>query len=527
MRQSGSALALIATTIACLTLGFLSQLQAASGLGAEIEAMTGGRTKIVWLRGKTGGFLPWNDAALYKIMVFDTKEGAERELVPEGEYAWPRLTPDGRKVLFSVAEKGTKHTENSQVYIIDWEGKGLKKFAPGYAHDTYLDPKTKVQWVVVTDVLGDDKSGAQTYRRLRLDNPAVMEVIVPAQKNFRGESAISGDGKRLFVQVPTISQVDAETGNLAQSFGAGCNLDIAPDNSYRCWFYDGSHRSVHIYGPDGREQHNVPIHQGGEGLNGKEVWNPQWTNLITIFTMCGPFEKLHLPGADVYIGKFDDGLTKVEKFIRICETPDANMNPHGWVAVKGAAGAGGGPWDAVEAKLLAAEVKKLQKGKTLKPAFEELKKIAADAAKADRAAEAQALIDQLAAWGKAALEAAVADEAADVAAAAARYKELAALYAGLETGDAAAARLAGAPFKRELQAWDAYRKALDAEAKFKEVPKAQPNAKDEAWMKANKSKLQGLVRMVRDLQKTSADTAGAKAALSLLDKYQVGPEDLK
>jgi hypothetical protein len=526
MRLPCPAVALITTTLACLALGSLNQLQAASVLGAEIEAMIGGRTKIVWIRGKTGGFLPWNDAALYKVMVFDTKEGTERELVPEGEYAWPRLSPDGRKVLFSVAKPGTKHTENSEVFIVDWDGKGLKKFSPGFVWDTYQDPKTKVQWVVVSDLYGGNNAGAQPYRRHRLDNPSVVEEIISAAKGFGGESAISGDGKRLLCQNPAISEIDTATGNLVQAFGTGCNLDIAPDGSYRCWFFDGSHRSLHLHDASGKELANIPISQGGEGLNGKEVWNPQWTNLINVFTMCGPFEKLHLPGANVYIGRFDDGLTKVEKFIRVCNTPDADMNPHAWVAVKGAAGASG-PWDGIEAKLLADEVKKLQKGKTIKPAIEEFKKIAADATKADRAAEAQALIDQLTAGGKAALESALADEATDVAAAAARYKELAALYAGLETGDAAVAKLASAGFKRELQAWDAYKKMLESEAKFKEVPKAQANAKDDAWMKANKAKLQGLVRMARDLQKTFADTAGAKAAQALLDKYQVGPDDLK
>jgi hypothetical protein len=318
--------------------------------------------------------------------------------------------------------------------------------------------------------------------------------------------------------------------NLIDVFGIGGTKEVFQksfDGSLRNFHMRGDHSGIVVSDKAGANERFISLADGMPAPGGMSAWAPRWAMYdVRFFTHGGPYPGGDGRAGDVYLCQFDETLTKMVKRIRLSTDPHTDTQACAWIKPAGAS-SGGSSWDAIEAKLLAAEVKRMQKAKTLKPAIEELRKIAADPAKAERAAEAQSVIDQLLAWGKAALAAAIADEGADVAEAAARYKELASVYAGLETGDAAAAKLASAGFKRELQAWDAYRKALDAEEKFKPVPGAQANAKDEAWMKANKSKLQGLVRMVRDLQKTFADTAGAKAAQALLDKYQVGPDDLK
>jgi len=110
-------------------------------------------------------------------------------------------------------------------------------------------------------------------------------------------------------------------------------MGIAPDDSHRYWYMDGRHRFVHIC-KDGKQLSEVDVHRGGEGLDGREVWNPGWTNYVRFFTINGPYERLHLAGSNIYIGRFDDALTRVEKFVRVTNSVEAETNQHAWIEPK-------------------------------------------------------------------------------------------------------------------------------------------------------------------------------------------------
>ncbi|HUU95344.1 MAG TPA: hypothetical protein VM487_06370, partial [Phycisphaerae bacterium] len=70
----------------------------APGIAAEVLALTGAETRIVWLRHKQWEtYTGTVDAGVgFSIMAFDTGGKGERELVPAGEIYNPLISPDGR-----------------------------------------------------------------------------------------------------------------------------------------------------------------------------------------------------------------------------------------------------------------------------------------------------------------------------------------------------------------------------------------------------------------------------------------------
>ena len=300
-------------------------------VAADIRELTGARTRIVWLRGVNGigGFNPFWDTYKYKVMVFDTDEAVERAVTTPAKIAWPRLTPDGKQVLYNVSKSELK--DDSTVRIVDWDGRNNRVFTPGYVYDTWRDPATGHQWAYI-----GEKFVASSFARYRIDDPSIKEVIFTPEKGLKvQECMVSGDGKYAIGlwPHPLVALMDLATAELGRKLADGCNMGIAPDDSHRYWYMDGRHRFVHIC-KDGKQLSEVAMHTGGEGLDGREVWNPGWTNDVRFFTINGPYERLHLAGSNIYIGRFDEALTKVEKFVRVTNSVEAENNQHAWIAPK-------------------------------------------------------------------------------------------------------------------------------------------------------------------------------------------------
>jgi hypothetical protein len=262
-----------------------------------------------------------------------------------------------------------------------------------------------------------------------------------------------------------------------------------------------------MYDANNRRIGEVPVHEGGEGMNGKEVWNPGWTNKKRFFSICGPFEKLHLPGSNIYVGKFDENCTKVEKYIRITNTADANVHQYCWIDPDEF---GPQPTDKIRAVILAGTVERLAKAKEFKPILEELAKVAADNSDPAKAAEARVIASHLEGWGHRTLKEAKALEADDFLAAYARYQDLAARYAGLEAGEAAKQRLADPAVPKELESW---KPVIAIRAALKELTTAGGKAEDAAKSLAA---LNGsLATLQKDNAGSKAEAAGKAAAQEL------------
>jgi hypothetical protein len=208
--------------------------EAQSELSEKVLALTGSRTKVVWIRGSrdAGG----------KLMCFDTSEGKERDVVPSmNKCQDPKLTPDASRILFNYPDKTS--------WIVNWDGSGLKQLFNGrfhYIQGVAKDPKTGVEWVYVSDVWskeavpelkergwnGNAPNGTDfglSIYRYRLDDLSGKELVWDKQYiNQRVEIAL--DGSQIWGEIPhphcAVAQVP--NGSL-KIYHKGCNGNLAPD----------------------------------------------------------------------------------------------------------------------------------------------------------------------------------------------------------------------------------------------------------------------------------------------------------
>jgi len=160
----------------------------AQGIAAKVLALTGAETRIVWLRHKQwetnkGGV---DGGAGFSIMAFDTGGKGERELVPEGEYFNPLITPSGRQVIYSAKTDG-----KLRIHCVDWNGANSRILADGFAQWTWRDPATGIEWVYASNAAGNK---GQFVDRFQLDKPEVKERIYTGR--LANRFSLSADGTR-------------------------------------------------------------------------------------------------------------------------------------------------------------------------------------------------------------------------------------------------------------------------------------------------------------------------------------------
>ena len=114
-----------------------------SGTASKISELTGGKTRIVWTQDMGPGS---NDVSLttssHRLMGFDTdiNEGPVPIIRRLSNYWKPLITPDGQHIVFSEFNK-------KKIFIVNWDGSGLKAISDGLATDVWQDPVSGVQWV--------------------------------------------------------------------------------------------------------------------------------------------------------------------------------------------------------------------------------------------------------------------------------------------------------------------------------------------------------------------------------------------
>jgi hypothetical protein len=77
---------------------------AADNVAAEIRSLTGQCTRIVWIRSSGGIGHPFGPlkGEKWTIMVLDTEEGKERQLLPDSDdYNHVMITPTGGRVIWT------------------------------------------------------------------------------------------------------------------------------------------------------------------------------------------------------------------------------------------------------------------------------------------------------------------------------------------------------------------------------------------------------------------------------------------
>lgn len=319
---------------------------------AQLQVLTSARTRIVWCQDQDDQRDSRGKKNNFKLLGFDTGDGkGEREILPSaGPYNKPLISPKGDRVVFTDFEQ-------KRVYVVNWDGTGLRTVTGGFALDVWSDPQNGIEWVYVqTGAETSDKTfDKNPVRRCQLDNPKVDELVwnkTPVSARWCGNFQVSADGTKAAGLFPWPESGIAELPNKSwKNFGYGCWTGLAPDT--RFWKFDGAHRNLLIYDPGSSSRFFV-----GKGkkvnlstdtrVGGYEVYHPRWSNHERFLAMTGPYkvegkgeeasDRVSNGGAgvEIFLGRFDSQFTQVEQWVQVTRNKQADFFPDVWIDPKGA-----------------------------------------------------------------------------------------------------------------------------------------------------------------------------------------------
>ncbi len=310
--------------------------EAVDGPGAEVHALTGSHTRVVWVQSDDNDPRAAGDRLI--LMGFDSDDGgAERVVLAErGSYVKPLLTPRGDRIVFSTrAIPGPP-----EVFIVNWDGTGLRKLADGFALDLWKDPDNGSEWAY----LGTDNADYDfaTVSRFPIDQPDRREVVwdksVVGMDGFR----VSADGRYASGLCPWPDAVIVELPNgEMKKLGEGCWTSLTTARGPLFWYFDGAHRNVTLVDVDTGTRWMVNINHA-EGFDGAEVYFPRWTNHPRFLVISGPYDqggpnqaRTGGPQVEAYLGRFSADFSRVEAWARVTKNSNGDSYPDVWIDLAG------------------------------------------------------------------------------------------------------------------------------------------------------------------------------------------------
>lgn len=320
---------------ALLSLWLLSAAAHAPAAPATpILALTGGaRVRVAWLQDQGTGTLSLDAAQQSRLMVLDTREGTPRPLLAaEAGYTKPLITPDGQGVVYA---------QNGEVRWSAWDGSVTRPLLKGVLLELWRDPATQQTWVIYARQ--EQTVKGRTYQadvaRCRLDDPAIRRELWRASAISRDNFQLSRDGRYAAALTPWPAAALLSLADQTQSgTGRGCWTSMCPDDSYIMWIFDGAHRNVTLFPPDGASSWVVNINDA-EGTQGWEVYHPRWSNHPRYLVMTGPYTeggggnriRAGGHGVELYLGRFSPDLRKVEAWVQVTHNRKADFFPDAWI----------------------------------------------------------------------------------------------------------------------------------------------------------------------------------------------------
>ncbi len=328
-----------------------------AGIAEDLRAFTGAPTRVVWIQDAGESACVYSERPTIRLMGFDTEDGkGERAILPAiGWYAKPLLTADGKRVVFADL---ADHT----VKVVNFDGTGLRevlKNDEAYAYDpkpyiddaVWTDPSSGVTWVYAM-VMGQ-RAGqpVPTIRRYQIDNPKISELIWDKSPLFMFMP--SGDGRMASGGI--VDGGNSPEGVFTLPNGAfygrhnGCWPSMSPDASHRMWVFSGDHRAILLSTPTNRSGSAVETRfslnaPGMKIESGDEMYHPRWTNNVHFLTIDAPFphkawsfkSDAKIPpdvaaNVEIYIGKFKDDFTGVERWVPVTNNKRGDYWPNVWI----------------------------------------------------------------------------------------------------------------------------------------------------------------------------------------------------
>ncbi len=267
----------------------------AASAARVVEAMTGSRTRICWVRGG-------------KLVFFDTDDPRYIERDYDVEVHRPVITPDGRRVVFIDYDRWNS-------YIVDWAGKTPTKLVAGrvtFVRPEWTDGKLTAQWAywqtkdnrILTAPLSDITK-TKTVWTFKGWKPREGKST-----NFQ----TSADGKRAGATFPWPSNGIAPLGREDAEFtkfGTGCWPQIARDNSYRFFHCSGGrHEWLAMYDGRGSKGWWVRINPRTGSAE-----CPRWANDPTFVVAT---DRPSRRATWVYLGKLSGDFQRFTRWVPVC-----------------------------------------------------------------------------------------------------------------------------------------------------------------------------------------------------------------
>jgi hypothetical protein len=160
--------------------------------------------------------------------------------------------------------------------------------------------------------------------------------------------SISPDGSRIGSAFPWPASGVAQVpnGRLTLYPEPGCFISLTPDNTYRLMIFTNNHRNWRMFDTTLTQISLIDLNEA-PGVRGWEISRPRFSNRTRYMTMEGPYTGgstgpcltedcgSHTgqtgPYLEVYFGRLDSALTKVETWINITNDSVENRAVRAWV----------------------------------------------------------------------------------------------------------------------------------------------------------------------------------------------------
>jgi len=321
---------------------------ARASLGAEVEALTGAHTKVVWVRGHDGHASAYPDASSvhWELWGFDSHDDAPHQVLagPRG-LSSPMITSDGGYVVFGAGPgAGTTATStwyDYRVWMVPFDGSSapVEVVLPATGSHAKvfvcLSGDGTHDWIYTVNIIGNTAWQPGVWR-FRLDDPASHNQLVwnvPSgddwvgvcngdrgfgvsrdQTTFGTDLHVPGEPRRgarcTFGSTASNgtwvvpSDKDSCNSNLSRGDGKHLIQYVTEDNHTKLAFTPGGSTTSHkvdLCGPLGQDP------------GAQQTWAIRWSSNDECFTMSAPMNGWsNADDFDVYLCEFDAAYTSFD-----------------------------------------------------------------------------------------------------------------------------------------------------------------------------------------------------------------------
>lgn len=322
-----------------------------SDVSHQIETVTeGAHARIVWnqsqdLRDPD----TFSSGKQQFLMGIDSRDGqGQRILIKErGNYTRPLISTDGKTILYTSRRqyrKGRLGIQEAEIFRSDWNGSSPIRVTEGWAVQCWRDPSSGIEWVYAVNdwsPTGTQTPDPKRLFRFPLNNPEKSEVIYDETTLDPDSIQLSRDGLQASGGFPWpnagIFTFDGKTVT-TQKLLNGCWPSHSPDSSHVSWVFDGNHRTATFFANDSGKSWKVNFNP--PETNGHEMYHPRWSNHPRYLVITGPYKSgkkrtnpIYRGGrsAEIYLGRFDAKLSKVEAWLEITGNSLGDNYPDAWI----------------------------------------------------------------------------------------------------------------------------------------------------------------------------------------------------